>query len=161
MTYRSRDCSIGGLDRRLSCRGGWLALVLLLPALAMAAETPGPNGVESQHAVTLQEAWIPMPDGVRLAVDLYSPNGVKAGERLPVLLEYLPYRKTESRSRNYGLYSYFVERGYIVARVDIRGTGNSEGRLIPHEYSDIEHQDGEIVIDWLSRQPWSRLAIES
>jgi len=155
MTYRSRDCSIGGLDRRLSCRGGWLALVLLLPALAMAAETPGPNGVESQHAVTLQEAWIPMPDGVRLAVDLYSPNGVKAGERLPVLLEYLPYRKTESRSRNYGLYSYFVERGYIVARVDIRGTGNSEGRLIPHEYSDIEHQDGEIVIDWLSRQPWS------
>ena len=68
---------------------------------------------------------------------------------------YLPYRKTESRSRNHGLYAYFVERGYVVARVDIRGTGNSEGRLIPHEYSDIEQEDGEIVIDWLSRQPWS------
>ncbi|MGH8203569.1 MAG: CocE/NonD family hydrolase, partial [Steroidobacteraceae bacterium] len=29
------------------------------------------------------------------------------------------------------------------------------GRLIPHEYSDIEHEDGEVVIDWLSKQAWS------
>jgi putative CocE/NonD family hydrolase len=71
------------------------------------------------------------------------------------LLEYLPYRKTEARSRNHALYSYFVERGYVVARVDIRGTGNSEGRLIPYEYSDIEQDDGEVVIDWLSKQDWS------
>ncbi|HXV37831.1 MAG TPA: CocE/NonD family hydrolase, partial [Myxococcota bacterium] len=38
---------------------------------------------------------------------------------------------------------------------DIRGTGNSEGRLIPHEYSDRENEDGEVVIDWLSKQPFS------
>ena len=40
-------------------------------------------------------------------------------------------------------------------RVDIRGTGNSEGRLIPYEYSEIEQEDGEVVIDWLSKQAWS------
>ena len=34
----------------------------------------------------------------------------------------------------------------------MRGTGNSEGRLIPYEYSDQENDDGEAVIDWLSRQ---------
>jgi len=103
----------------------------------------------------LREARIEMPDGVSLAADLYMPTGGKSGEKFPVLLEYLPYRKTEARARNHGIYAYFVERGYVVARVDIRGTGNSEGRLIPYEYSDIEQDDGEIVIDWLSRQPWS------
>ncbi len=96
-----------------------------------------------------------MRDGVRLAADLYRSDQLAAGTKAPVLLEYLPYRKTEARARNVALYSYFLERGYVVARVDIRGTGLSEGRLIPHEYSEIEHADGEVVIDWLSRQPWS------
>ncbi len=96
-----------------------------------------------------------MPDGVRLSADLYRPTGGQAGKKLPVLLEYLPYRKHEARSRNWPLYSYFVQRGYVVAAVDIRGTGNSEGRLIPHEYSEIEQKDGESVIDWLSKQTWS------
>jgi putative CocE/NonD family hydrolase len=105
--------------------------------------------------MALTEQWIRMPDGVRLSVDLYRPTGGKAGERFPVLLEYLPYRKHEARSRNWPLYSYFVQRGYVVAAVDIRGTGNSEGRIVPHEYSDIEHADGDAVIDWLSRQRWS------
>ncbi|HSN70691.1 MAG TPA: CocE/NonD family hydrolase, partial [Steroidobacteraceae bacterium] len=121
------------------------------PFRSDAAEAPSP----ARYGIALEEAFITMPDGVRLAADLFRPTGGSPAETFPVLLEYLPYRKTESRSRNYSLYSYFVARGYIVARVDIRGTGNSEGRLIPHEYSDIEHDDGEIVIDWLAKQPWS------
>ncbi len=108
-----------------------------------------------EYGIEMREAWIGMPDGVRLAADLYMPAGGGDGETFPVLLEYLPYRKTESRARNYSLYSYFVERGYVVASVDIRGTGNSEGRLIPYEYSDQEHADGVVVIDWLAHQPWS------
>lgn len=103
----------------------------------------------------LGTGWITMPDGVRLSADLYQPTGGQAGEKFPVLLEYLPYRKHEARSRNWPLYSYFVERGYVVAAVDIRGTGNSEGRIVPYEYSDVEHEDGDVVIDWLSKQPWS------
>jgi predicted acyl esterase len=105
--------------------------------------------------IDLQTTWITMPDGVRLAADIYMPVGAEAGERYPVLLEYLPYRKTEGRASRFSLFSYFVDRGYIVARVDIRGTGNSEGKLIPYEYSDIELDDGEVVIDWLSKQPFS------
>jgi predicted acyl esterase len=98
---------------------------------------------------------IQMPDGILLAADLFMREGAARDERFPVLLEYLPYRKDESRARNHSLYSYFVKHGYAVARVDIRGTGNSQGRTIPYEYSDIELDDGEVVIDWLSRQPWS------
>lgn len=96
-----------------------------------------------------------MPDGVRLAADIYRPAGAQQSDAYPVLLEYSPYRKDESRRRNYPLYSYFLDNGYIVARVDIRGTGRSEGVTIPYEYSDIELDDGEVVIDWLSKQEWS------
>jgi len=109
----------------------------------------------ADYEVRIEQASITLPDGIRLAADLFMPAGAASEDRFPVLLEYLPYRKDESRARNYALYSYFVRRGYVVARVDIRGTGNSEGNTIPHEYSDIELDDGEIVIDWLSRQTWS------
>lgn len=109
----------------------------------------------SAPQLQIREMWIEMPDGVRLAADVYFPSTTTSVQSYPVLLEYLPYRKTESRARNVSLYAYFVARGYVVARVDIRGTGNSEGRTIPYEYSDIELDDGEVVIDWLSRQSWS------
>jgi len=102
-----------------------------------------------------REVMIPMPDGVNLATDLYMPADMKTGERLPVLLEYLPYRKDEARGPRYPIYSYFARRGFVVARVDMRGTGNSQGRTIPYEYSDIELDDGEAVIAWLAKQDWS------
>lgn len=131
-------------------RFGSYTVMLLLAAIAAAcsiapAQKPAPG---------MHEVWIEMPDGVRLAADIYLP-AAGAAKRYPVLLEYLPYRKTESRARNHALYSYFLKHNYAVARVDIRGTGNSEGRTIPYEYSDIELDDGEAVIDWLARQPWS------
>jgi putative CocE/NonD family hydrolase len=131
------------------------AALLVLAVLTAASPCLAATDRPATYSIRLDEVRIPLPDGVRLAADLYMPAGGAADERHPVLLEYLPYRKTEARSRNYPLYSYFVERGYVVAAVDIRGTGNSEGRLIPYEYSDIEQQDGEAVIDWLSRQSWS------
>jgi putative CocE/NonD family hydrolase len=123
----------------------WLLVFVLFARGAIAAD----------DGITIEPAWIEMPDGVRLAVDLYKPGDLKPGDKLPVLLEYLPYRKMEARSSNYSVFSYFIAQGYIVARVDIRGTGNSEGRLIPYEYSDVELDDGEVVIDWLSKQPFS------
>ena len=107
------------------------------------------------YKMELREAMIPMPDGVKLAVDLYMPTGAQPGQTFPVLLEYLPYRKTDARIRNWKMYNYFVERGYAIARVDIRGTGNSQGQLIALEYSDQELDDGEVIIDWLSKQDWS------
>ena len=127
------------------------SILLLAASSAMAVDAASPP----QYGVVIREAAIPMPDGVMLAADLYMPTGGAVDERFPVLLEYLPYRKNESRGRNYSHFSYFVERGYVVARVDIRGTGNSEGRVIPYEYSDIEQEDGEVVIDWLSKADWS------
>lgn len=107
----------------------------------------------------VEEQLIEMPDGVRLAADLFfpdrfpQPNGGR-GAQLPALLEYLPYRKDDGRLRTWDLFSYVVERGYVGARVDIRGTGRSGGVLPDREYSEQEQRDAEVIIDWLARQTW-------
>lgn len=96
---------------------------------------------------------IPMRDGVRLAADLYRPDpGYGAPEPLPVVMEYIPYRKDEvvPGSR---LYEYLPRHGYIVARVDIRGTGASEGTNTD-EYVLQEQLDGYDAIEWLAAQPF-------
>ena len=97
-----------------------------------------------------------MKDGIRLAVTLYMPDGGKAGEKFPAVLEYHPYRKDDGTAqRDYELYSYFVRRGYVCARVDIRGFGASEGVPTGREYSEQEQLDGLQIISWLAHQPWS------
>jgi len=106
--------------------------------------------------VRLVRTTIPMPDGVRLAATLYMPATLKRGERLPALLEYLPYRKDDDMATgDYGHHVYFARHGFVGVRVDIRGFGNSEGTPTDREYSAQEQADGEQIIAWLSRQPWS------
>ena len=133
-------------------------------ATELAKQSPAANqnlSYPPQYAaVKTVQAWIPMKDGVRLAVNLYMPDGPLPGahpdEKFPAILEYLPYRKDDwTLARDWDLHSYFVRRGYVTARVDIRGTGASEGVPPDREYSDQEQQDGLEVIAWLAKQPWS------
>jgi predicted acyl esterase len=104
----------------------------------------------------MEQAWIPMKDGVRLAATLYMPDGAKPGEKFPALLEYLPYRKDDGTAAgDYPKHAYFARRGYVSVRVDIRGFGASEGVPPEREYSEQEQVDGEQVIAWLAHQAWS------
>ena len=124
--------------------------VFILAACTSQVDTSGPS---------IKEVWIPMEDGTLLAADIFFPDAQGGTDRYPVLLNYEPYRKDESRSSNLAVFSYFLDHGYAVAAVDIRGTGRSQGVTIPYEYSDIELDDGEVVIDWLSKQEWSTGAV--
>ena len=128
-----------------------LAVILMVSA-AFAAEPPSP----ATYGVHMENVWIPMKDGVRLAATLYMPDGAKPGEKFPALLDYLPYRKDDSTAAgDYPKNAYFARRGYVAARVDIRGFGSSEGRPTDREYSEQEQIDGEQAIHWLATQPWS------
>lgn len=119
---------------------------------SLAAEPPSPP----IYSVRMENAWIPMKDGVRLAATFYMPDGAKAGEKFPALLEYLPYRKDDcTAAEDYSKHTYFARRGYVSVRVDIRGFGASEGTPPEREYSEQEQQDGEEVIAWLAHQSWS------
>jgi putative CocE/NonD family hydrolase len=106
----------------------------------------------------MEDHWIPMADGVRLAATLYAPD--EGNGPWPAILEYLPYRKDDwTLPRDLRLYPPIVDRGYVAARVDIRGTGRSEGQLPDGEYSERELSDALEVIDWLAVRPWSNGAV--
>jgi len=106
------------------------------------------------YEFTIESDWLTMKDGVRLSVSFFKPTPRTPGERFPVLLEFLPYRKEDSfYLRDYPIYSYFVRRGFIMAKVDIRGTGSSEGAVPPREYSEQELNDAVEIIDQLSKLP--------
>jgi len=116
--------------------------------------------IQPAPGVTLvRNVRIPMQDGTRLAADLYMPASVTDGPRLPVVLEYIPYRKDDVPLRPsdvYGphaWYHYLPLHGYVMARVDIRGSGASEG-VTSDEYTEQEQADGYESVEWLAQQPW-------
>ena len=130
----------------------FLCFIFFLPISIVAVEPPSPP----TYGVRMENTWIPMKDGIRLAATLYMPDGAKTGERFPALLEYLPYRKDDGTAAgDYPKHTYFARRGYVSVRVDIRGFGASEGIPPEREYSEQEQQDGEQVIEWLAHQRWS------
>ena len=74
----------------------------------------GSNYSFAQKVITvgdyqIEEIWITMKDGTKLAADKYTLKANK-GKRLPVVLEYIPYRKDQGRPRSLSTYSYFLDR---------------------------------------------------
>ena len=73
---------------------------------------------------------------------------------MPAILEYIPYRRRDgTRERDATTHPYFAGHGYACVRVDIRGTGDSDG-VILDEYLKQEQDDAVEVIAWLAAQPW-------
>lgn len=135
---------------------GMMAAAPFGPALAGAAGQPQPSTpvpLDDPAIRTIENVWIAMPDGARLAARLFLPadaDSVPCG----AVLEYLPYRKREAyRSRDDFVGPALARRGIAFVRVDIRGTGDSDGAIID-EYMPIEQADALKVIDWIAHQPW-------
>ena len=101
----------------------------------------------------IENTFITMRDGARLAARIWLP--VKAeSEPMPAVLEYIPYRKRDlSRDRDDNNQAYMAGHGYVCARVDMRGSGDSDG-VITDEYTSQEQQDAVDIIAWLAAQPW-------
>ncbi|HEY7381205.1 MAG TPA: CocE/NonD family hydrolase [Gaiella sp.] len=98
-----------------------------------------------------RRAWITMRDGVRLAARLWLPDAQPA----PVVLEALPYRMDDLTSSYASEYERLcTEGGLAVCRLDIRGTGSSEG-IAEDEYTQAEHDDICETIAWLAAAEWS------
>jgi uncharacterized protein len=101
----------------------------------------------------IENTWIPMLDGARLAARIWLP--VDAGENpVPAILEYIPYRKSDGTAQRDALHHpYFAGHGYASIRVDMRGSGDSDG-ILYDEYLKQEQDDALEVLTWLAQQPW-------
>lgn len=106
------------------------------------------------HPVHMREhVLIEMPDGIRLSARIWLPEGSESAP-VPAILEYIPYRKRDvSARRDARIHPYLAGHGYACVRVDIRGSGDSEG-VLTDEYLESELSDGETVIAWIAAQPW-------
>ena len=120
-----------------------------------------------------KDVMVPMRDGVRIAVDVYSPDNAE-GEKFPTILCFGEWGKDgqdciewfNDWPQNYwttpfwngslegGDFTYTVPRGFVHIIGEPRGLGNSEGVNIGDEtwHSPKDMQD---VIDWATKQPWS------
>lgn len=107
-----------------------------------------PHGVERCDPV-----WIPLRDGVHLNARVWLPEGA-SDSPVPAILEYIPYRLRDGTVlRDATHHHYFAGHGYASLRVDLRGSGDSEG-VLRDEYLEQELVDGEEVLRWIAEQPW-------
>jgi uncharacterized protein len=142
----------------LKCSAALLSAAPFVPAFDRAGEAradqtgwrlPDKNAVE-----VIENQWIAMNDGTRLSARLWLPDGARKTPA-PVVWEYIPYRKRDFyRAHDNSWGQQLAQYGIAYARVDARGSGDSEGLLLD-EYLDRELNDGVEVIAWLARQPWS------
>ena len=83
-----------------------------------------PRPVERRDPV-----WIPLKDGTRLAARLWLPVDA-AARPVPAILEYLPYRRRDFTAERDALtHPYVAGHGYACVRVDMRGSGDSDGAV--------------------------------
>ncbi|MEL6172407.1 MAG: CocE/NonD family hydrolase, partial [Pseudomonadota bacterium] len=108
--------------------------------------TDFPHKIEKHDPV-----WIEMTDGVRLAATIWRPVNA---EPVPAILEFLPYRRMDGTAERDALtHPYFAGHGYACIRVDMRGSGDSDG-VLTGEYLSQEQDDAVTIIAWLAQQEW-------
>jgi hypothetical protein len=106
----------------------------------------------------IEHTVIPLTDGTKLAARIWLPEDAEQNP-VPAILEYLPYRKRDGTYERDSLtHPYLAGHGYAGVRVDIRGSGESEG-LLSDEYAKQEQDDALEIIAWLAAQPWCSGAV--
>jgi uncharacterized protein len=113
-----------------------------------------------------KDIYVPMRDGVKLAINVYRPDGPG---KFPALLALSPYVKDQQEcywlppqaagtplwdgSVEAGDTRYIVPRGYVHIIADERGTGKSEGRDANSGPRGLGG-DGYDLVEWIAKQPW-------
>ena len=96
---------------------------------------------------------IPLADGTWLAGRVWRPE-TSDTRPVPAVLEFIPYRQRDLTAvRDSIHHPYLAGHGYAGIRVDLRGSGDSEG-ILTDEYLEQELCDAEQVLAWLAAQPW-------
>ena len=132
-------------------------------------QAPQPYDWKNQQkykGVEIKTTYVSMYDSVRLAVDVYLPENRKSNEKFPVIVHQTRYWRSPQLRWPFSMFSNgllgktgdlvtaFVEHGYVVVNVDVRGSGASFGSRT-HPWSGSEIQDGYEILEWIARQEWS------
>lgn len=135
-----------------------------------AVDVPAPYDYKANQkykGIKKTSLYLPMKDGVKLAVNVYLPKGLKEGEKIPTILYQTRYWRAIGfrwpwnaffemipSTPNFNM-KEFVLSGYALVTVDVRGTGASYGTKDLTLPTWNEVQDGAAVMDWIIQQSWS------
>lgn len=122
---------------------------------------------EYKAAFDYYSQYVPMSDGVKLAVDVFLPKKLEEGKKVPTVVYFVRYVRTFQlkgfwrglKDPAFGSVAedevkFFNSHGYAVAIVDLRGTGASYGHR-DMEFSPQEVKDMGEMLDWITAEPWS------
>lgn len=138
------------------------------PRDSLSTEVAAPFYVRAMDhkRVTERSYYVAMDDGVRLAVNVYLPKGMKKGEKIPAILYQTRYwravgfkwpfswfMKMVPSTENFPPLN-FVKYGYALVTVDVRGSGASEGHKMLTMADMREVMDGKNIVDWIVQQDW-------
>lgn len=131
--------------------------------------SPASESTAVFYGLTIErDVQVPLRDGAHVVADVFRPDG---GERHPVIMTLGPYSKDihfsdwnprldYARLPERGPYmhwetvnpEWWVPQGYVVIRVDARGTGKSPGRSV--RLSAGEARDFYDAVEWAATQPY-------
>jgi uncharacterized protein len=150
---------LGGRGTAAARSLGLLLLVVLsAPGAAQAEEAPPPSTLPPATYPTTysSQRFIRMDDGVELGATITFPSldgTAPAPGRFPVVLNVTPYGRNGACSCDSA--SDYATRGFVLAVVDVRGTGGSQGNLNANYFSPREARDGYDLVEYLGTQSWS------
>jgi uncharacterized protein len=151
MTIVNRRIFVEGTGAFLASAGG--TVWLKSPAQDSSASEARPERSGPRKVRSIENVWIPMSDGVKIAARLWLPEDAEQNP-VPAIMDYIPYRKRDTtRLPDETRMPYLASFGYACIRPDIRGSGDSEG-LPQDEYVKQEQDDGVEIIAWLAKQAW-------
>ena len=147
-----------------------LPLLLLLLAAPVSSQTASKISAfnrYSGYSEAVYDGWVrssryvAVRDGTRLAVDIYRPTrgGKVAEERLPVVWTHHRYQRAsldkdgKLEMNQSGWLLEVLKHGYVVAAVDVRGSGASFGTF-EGMFSTRETHDAYDITEWFAAQPW-------
>jgi predicted acyl esterase len=84
----------------------------------------------------------------------YNADAVDSGMKCPAIVEFLPYRRRDGTiTSDSKMHPWFAYNEYLSFRIDIQGTGDSEG-ILTDEYSDEELVYCTQVIEQIAAYPY-------
>ena len=108
--------------------------------------------------------YITMRDGVKIAADIYIPEGLPPNEKIPTILIQTCYWRVkifkklfkwlQNAMMVFDFIKEFISYGFAIVYTDVRGTGASFGTR-NYPWTEEEIADNKDIVEWIISQPWS------
>ena len=129
----------------------WIAILVASAVSAGQSPFTAPNHEPEFQEVQASSLYVPMRDGVRIAIDVLLPRGLRAGQTLPAIFKISSFGRAAVDGSIADEDRFWVKHGFARVLIDERGTGASFGTS---RYGAETVRDLYDMVEWVVAQPW-------